>query len=132
MLWLWWCLALGQIRRAGRRRRAEKRLRSKLALSLAVELVGGGGVLRIHHRHHELAQHLNLLDLGERDLIAGLDRLQVADRGLILHLSVCSAACSPWKYWACDCALWSAPFKVFSVVSTLACGLCAPGVLVTL
>jgi hypothetical protein len=57
-----------------------------LALGLIVELIAGSGILRIHHRHDELAEHLNLLDLGERDLVAGLDRLQVADRGLILHL----------------------------------------------
>ena len=84
-LWWGWC-SLWMNLEAGRCWRAEERLRRELALGLAVELVGGGGVLRIHHRHHELAEHLDLLDLGERDLVAHLNRLEVADRGLILEL----------------------------------------------
>jgi len=34
------------------------------ALGLAIELVGGSGVLGVHLRHHELAEHLDLLNLG--------------------------------------------------------------------
>src|SRR5713226_6269990 len=67
-------------------RRPDDRQRSELALGLAIELIGGGGVLRIHLGHHELTQHLDLLDLSESDLVAHLHGLKTADRGLILHL----------------------------------------------
>ena len=37
-------------------------------------------------RHHELAEQLHLLHLGERDFVADLNRLQVSNRSLILKL----------------------------------------------
>src|SRR5580704_14015622 len=91
--WLWWWLwiCVQWVGQSWRRRCAEKRLGRELALGLAVELVGCCGVLRVHHRHHELAEHLNLLDLGERDLVAHLNGLEVADRGLILELEALQA-----------------------------------------
>ena len=53
----------------------EDRLRRQIALYLRVDLIGRCHVLRVHLRHHELAKHLNLLDLRERQFIAHLNRL---------------------------------------------------------
>ena len=50
-----------------------------------LSLAARHGVCRVHHGHDELAEHLDLLDLGERDLVAGLHGLQIADGGLILE-----------------------------------------------
>ena len=53
----------------------EDRLRRQIALYLRVDLIGRRHVLRVHLRHYELAEHLNLLDLRKRQLIAHLNRL---------------------------------------------------------
>jgi hypothetical protein len=42
-------------------------------------------VLRVHHCGHQLLQVLELLDLRQGDLVAGLCHLQIADGGLILN-----------------------------------------------
>jgi hypothetical protein len=55
-------------------------------LHLRIDLIRSGGVLRIHLGHHELAEQLHLLHLGQRDFVADLNRLQVADSSLILKL----------------------------------------------
>jgi hypothetical protein len=55
-------------------------------LYLVVHLISGRDVLRFHLGHHKLSEHLNLLHLRQRDLVAYLDRLQVADSGLVLEL----------------------------------------------
>jgi hypothetical protein len=61
-------------------------LRRQVALYLGVNLTRGGDVLRIHLSHHELAEQLHLLHLGERYFVADLNRLQVANRSLVLKL----------------------------------------------
>ena len=66
----------------------EKRLRSKIALHLIVDLVRRRDVLRIHLGHHELSEHLNLLHLRQRDFVADLNRLQITYRRLVLQLKV--------------------------------------------
>ena len=55
----------------------------EIALGLTVHLTGGCDVLGIHHGHDELAEHLDLLDLGQRDFVADLHRLQIAYRRLV-------------------------------------------------
>ncbi len=60
----------------------------KIALDLIVDLVRRCDVLRIHLGHYELAEHLNLLHLRERDFVADLNRLQIAYRRLVLKLKV--------------------------------------------
>ena len=61
-------------------------MRLQTALDLVVDLVRRCDILRIHLGHHELAEHLNLLDLRERDFVADLNRLQIPYRRLILEL----------------------------------------------
>ena len=73
------------VRGSGRCWRAEKCQSSELALRLAVELIRRRSILGIHLGHNELPQQLDLLDLGERDFVAHLNGLEIADRGLILH-----------------------------------------------
>ena len=63
-------------------------MRSKIALYLIVDLVRRCDVLRIHLGHHQLAEHLNLLYLRQRDFVADLNRLQITYRRLVLELKV--------------------------------------------
>ena len=77
-----------EIRCSRRRWCREKRLRSKIALYLIVNLVRRCDVLRIHLSHYELSEHLNLLHLRERDFVAHLNRLQITYRRLVLELKV--------------------------------------------
>ena len=83
------------IRHARRHWRSEKCLCRELALGLAIKLVRRRRILRIHLGHHELPQQLDLLDLGERDFVTHLNRLEIADRGLVLHSKLCSAPARP-------------------------------------
>ena len=63
-------------------------MRRQITLYLRVDLIGRRHVLRVHLRHYELAEHLNLLDLRKRQFIAHLNRLQVADRSLVLKFEL--------------------------------------------
>ena len=89
---------------------------------MRVDLIRRRHVLRVHLRHHELAEQLHLLHLGERDFVADLNRLQPANRSLIPEFKGCSAVCSAPKFWAWACAEASAPLRVLSVVSTWPAG----------
>jgi hypothetical protein len=51
--------------------------------TLSQSNVGSSIVLRIHLSHDELTQQLDLLDLGERDLVAHLNCLKIANLGLV-------------------------------------------------
>jgi hypothetical protein len=92
-------------------------------LNLNVHLSRRRDVLRVHHGHHELAEHLNLLDLLEGNLVADLNRLQIADRRLILELKGLQRCLLRLEVLGLSLSRSEAPFRVFNVVSMLACGL---------
>src|SRR5438876_12432773 len=67
------------------RRRSDDRHRAQLTRGLSVDCRRGVDVVGVQQRHNQLADSLLLLNADQRDLVAGLRHLEIAESALVVE-----------------------------------------------